>query len=186
MHSDQGSLTATDVYRRLRAAGYRLTAPRRALVDALLAADAPLGAEELHARVNGSGLNLSTVYRNLSKFVSLGWVETVPGLNGERRFGVRSDPTRCASPSRRIAAPRAVAIAAAPACRSVARRRFQRCLGRSQQRIHIDVLGTQPGAYVAVWTLQQSPQQMHQGGQAVHIDASGQFVGVGEDQTALR
>lgn len=91
MHSDQGSLTATDVYRRLRAAGYRLTAPRRALVDALLAADAPLGAEELHARVNGSGLNLSTVYRNLSKFVSLGWVETVPGLNGERRFGVRSD-----------------------------------------------------------------------------------------------
>ena len=90
MHSDQGSLTATDVYRRLRAAGYRLTAPRRALVDALLAADAPLGAEELHARVNGSGLNLSTVYRNLSKFVLLGWVETVPGLNGERRFSVNT------------------------------------------------------------------------------------------------
>lgn len=91
MHSDQGRLKATDVYRGLRAAGYRLTVPRRALVDALLAAEAPLGAEELHARVFGSGLNLSTVYRNLNKFVSLGWVEAVPGLNGERRFGVRSE-----------------------------------------------------------------------------------------------
>jgi Fur family ferric uptake transcriptional regulator len=89
-----GSLKASEVYSRLRAAGYRLTAPRRALVDALLAAQAPLGAEELHARVHArvhdSGLNLSTVYRNLSKFVALGWVEAVPGVNGERRFGVRS------------------------------------------------------------------------------------------------
>ncbi len=85
-----GGLKASEVYARLRAAGYRLTAPRRALVDALLAAEAPLGAEELHARLHDSGLNLSTVYRNLSKFLALGWVETLPGVNGERRFGVRS------------------------------------------------------------------------------------------------
>ena len=51
MHSDQGRLKATDVYRGLRAAGYRLTVPRRALVDALLAAEAPLGAEELQIEI---------------------------------------------------------------------------------------------------------------------------------------
>ncbi len=84
---------ASDVYGRLRASGYRLTAPRRALVDALLAADGPLCADQVHARVQGRGLNLSTVYRNLGQFVAMGWLEALPGVNGERRYGVRStDP----------------------------------------------------------------------------------------------
>lgn len=85
---------ASDVFGRLREAGYRLTAPRRALVDALLAADGPLCAEQVHARVQGRGLNLSTVYRNLGQFVAMGWLEALPGVNGERRYGVRStDPS---------------------------------------------------------------------------------------------
>ena len=79
-----------DVYDRLRAAGFRLTAPRRALVAALLAADTPLCAEQVHARVCGQGLDLSTVYRNLSTFVGMGWLQAVPGAHGERLFSLRT------------------------------------------------------------------------------------------------
>ena len=83
-------LKSAEVYARLRSAGYRLTGPRRALVDTLLAAEGPLCADQVHARVGTHGLNLSTVYRNLSRFVAMGWLEAMPGLNGERRYSVGS------------------------------------------------------------------------------------------------
>ncbi len=83
-------LKPAEVYARLRSAGYRLTGPRRALVDTLLAAEGPLCAEQVHERVGAHGLNLSTVYRNLSSFVAMGWLEALPGLNGERRYSVGS------------------------------------------------------------------------------------------------
>ena len=92
MSADQGvGLKASEVYTRLRAAGYRLTAPRRALVDALLAAQAPLGAEELHARVHDSGLNLSTVYRNLMDLAESGLVARAELGDHVWRYEVRRE-----------------------------------------------------------------------------------------------
>ncbi|HRF47011.1 MAG TPA: transcriptional repressor [Anaerolineales bacterium] len=79
-----------EIYDRLRAAGYRLTTPRRVLVDLLCAADGPLCAEQVHAQVGATGMNLSTVYRNLNRFVDLGWLERMPGLEGQRRYRVRT------------------------------------------------------------------------------------------------
>ncbi len=60
------------------------------LPAALLAADTPLCAEQIHARVCGQGLDLSTVYRNLSTFVGMGWLQAVPGAHGERLFSLRT------------------------------------------------------------------------------------------------
>lgn len=84
-------MTDATILARLRAAGGRLTASRRALIEALLAAEKPLTAEELHARTRAAGLNLSTVYRNLATFCQLGWVEAVPGLSGGRYYRLRSE-----------------------------------------------------------------------------------------------
>ena len=76
----------------LRTAGYRLTAPRRRMVDLLLEAEAPLTAEEIHRRVQHASLdaNLSTIYRNLATFCELGWLEATPGAHGERYYQLNS------------------------------------------------------------------------------------------------
>lgn len=81
-------MTEADILARLRGSGYRLTAPRRKLVDILLQAGAPMTAEEIHhhtrkARVEA---NLSTIYRNLAMFCDMGWLDAVPGANGERYY----------------------------------------------------------------------------------------------------
>jgi Fe2+ or Zn2+ uptake regulation protein len=80
----------TDILEQLRSSGYRLTGPRRRLVDALLNAEKPLTAEELHQRVDArrARMNLSTIYRNLSTFCEMGWLDAVPGLNGEKYYQV--------------------------------------------------------------------------------------------------
>jgi Fe2+ or Zn2+ uptake regulation protein len=83
----------------LHAAGYRLTAPRRKLVDVLLKAEAPLTAEEIYQRARRARLraNLSTIYRNLATFCEMGWLDAVPGANGERYYQVHaSDEQRMA------------------------------------------------------------------------------------------
>ncbi len=76
----------------LHAAGYRLTAPRRKLVDVLLKAEAPLTAEEIYQRARSARLraNLSTIYRNLATFCEMGWLDAVPGANGERHYQVHT------------------------------------------------------------------------------------------------
>ena len=76
----------------LREAGYRLTAPRRKLVDVLLRAEAPLTAEEIHQRARRAQVpaNLSTIYRNLATFTALGWLDTLPGPSGERHYQVHA------------------------------------------------------------------------------------------------
>ena len=76
----------------LHAAGYRLTAPRRKLVDVLLKAEDPLSAEEIYQRARRARLpaNLSTIYRNLATFCEMGWLDAVPGANGERYYQVHA------------------------------------------------------------------------------------------------
>ena len=76
---------------RLRGSGYRLTAPRRTLVAILLQAEAPLTADEICRRTRRARaeVDLSTVYRNLAAFCEMGWLDAVPGANGERYYQVR-------------------------------------------------------------------------------------------------
>ncbi len=80
------------IFDTLHAAGYRLTAPRRKLVDVLLKAEAPLTAEEIYQRARRAKLraNLSTIYRNLATFCEMGWLDAVPGANGERHYQVHT------------------------------------------------------------------------------------------------
>src|SRR5262245_11428691 len=67
----------------LRARGLRVSAARRLVLEALYAAEAPMSAEELTARVPGS--DLASVYRNLVVLQEVGLVRHVhlghgPGL----------------------------------------------------------------------------------------------------------
>ncbi len=73
----------------LHAAGYRLTTPRRKLVDVLLKAETPLTAEDIYRRARVEA-NLSTIYRNLATFCEMGWLEALPGANGERYYQVHA------------------------------------------------------------------------------------------------
>ena len=85
-------MTENEIFNTLRAGGYRLTAPRRKLVDLLLQAEAPLTADEIYHRARRARLdaNLSTVYRNLATFCDMGWLDAVPGSNGERYYQVHA------------------------------------------------------------------------------------------------
>ena len=85
-------MTEQEILDTLHAAGYRLTAPRRKLVDVLLKAEAPLSAEDIYQRARKARLraNLSTIYRNLATFCEMGWLDAVPGANGERYYQVHA------------------------------------------------------------------------------------------------
>ena len=88
-----------EILETLRAAGYRLTGPRRKLVDLLVQAEAPLTAEEIYQRARRARLqaNLSTIYRNLATFCEMGWLDALPGPTGERHYQVHaSDEQRMA------------------------------------------------------------------------------------------
>jgi Fe2+ or Zn2+ uptake regulation protein len=87
-----GAKAEAEILETLRAAGYRVTGPRRKLVDLLLQAEAPLTAEEIYQRARRSRpqANLSTVYRNLATFCEMGWLDAVPGPNGERHYQVHT------------------------------------------------------------------------------------------------
>ena len=85
-------MTENEILDTLHAGGHRLTAPRRKLVDLLLRAKAPLTADEIYQRARRARLdaNLSTVYRNLATFCDIGWLDAVPGSNGERYYQVHA------------------------------------------------------------------------------------------------
>ncbi len=82
-----------DVIEQLKGAGLRLTVPRLKLVEILMGAEQPLTAEEVHARAREARVpaNLSTIYRNLSTFVAMGWLDALPGPGGERQYEVHRD-----------------------------------------------------------------------------------------------
>jgi Fe2+ or Zn2+ uptake regulation protein len=85
-------MTEKEILTRLRASGYRLTPQRRRLVDVLLRAEGPLAAEEIHQRAlrAKAEADLSTVYRNLATFCEMGWLDALPGANGERLYQVHN------------------------------------------------------------------------------------------------
>ena len=70
---------------RLKAAGRRLTTPRRRLLEALGRASRPLSAEELQAS-SGEAVDLVTVYRNLAVFAEQGMVQSIQLEGGKQLF----------------------------------------------------------------------------------------------------
>jgi Fur family ferric uptake transcriptional regulator len=63
-----------DVARAVREAGGRLTDARRAVVEALLAAEGPVSADEIAAGLAGERIDTASVYRNLERLEELGAV----------------------------------------------------------------------------------------------------------------
>jgi Fur family ferric uptake transcriptional regulator len=79
-----------DVVAALRAAGHRVSASARAVLDALFAAEGAVSAE----RIAGDELDLTSVYRNLERLQALGVVTHLhvghgPGLYALARQGGR-------------------------------------------------------------------------------------------------
>lgn len=66
------TLDALGIYSALRASGYRITAPRRILIEALLSASAPKSAKEIARHTNIK--ELSTIYRTLAELAKEGLV----------------------------------------------------------------------------------------------------------------
>jgi Fe2+ or Zn2+ uptake regulation protein len=76
----------------LRAAGYRVTPQRKAILQVLEAADRPLNVEEILVRMKDYRSGIPTIYRNLQQFTEQGWVESLVGIDQATRF------VRCHSP----------------------------------------------------------------------------------------
>ena len=74
----------------LREKGLRITKQRKAILKVLFHADAPISAEENHARLTPSQCDLVTVYRCLEQFVKAGVVEL-----GVRENGTKVYPSNC-------------------------------------------------------------------------------------------
>jgi Fe2+ or Zn2+ uptake regulation protein len=66
--------------------GRRLTGPRRAILEAVGAADAPLSVAELHARLARPGVNRVTVYRTVHLLVETGLLRGVETTRGITRY----------------------------------------------------------------------------------------------------
>jgi Fur family ferric uptake transcriptional regulator len=75
----------------LAARGYRITAPRRHVLEALLASDAPLSAAEIHRRLGDRRINLASVYRTVRLFLRLRILSVTDSTNGGQRFEL-ADP----------------------------------------------------------------------------------------------
>ena len=73
---------------RIQDEGYRITGPRRAVIDVLAGAAAPMEAEEIlvQARRRHSRLGLVTVYRTLDMLIRLNLVRRVHRRHGCRAF----------------------------------------------------------------------------------------------------
>ena len=79
----------------LSAAGYKVTGPRRRILDALRMASGPLTAQEVAA---SAGTSVASTYRALALLVELGVISETPDL-GEPGSG-ESTPATLASPTR--------------------------------------------------------------------------------------
>jgi len=66
--------------------GFRLTGPRRAVVDALVAHAAPMSVAEIHARLTIRRANLVSVYRAVNLLCELGLLRVADTSKGTQRF----------------------------------------------------------------------------------------------------
>ena len=70
----------------LREKGLRITEQRKAILEVLSEANAPISAEENHARLSKHPCDLVTVYRCLDQFVKAGVVELGVRENGTKVY----------------------------------------------------------------------------------------------------
>jgi Fur family ferric uptake transcriptional regulator len=66
--------------------GFRLTGPRRAVVDALVDHAAPMSVAEIHARLGGQRVNLVSIYRAVNLLCELGLMRVADTSKGTQRF----------------------------------------------------------------------------------------------------
>ena len=66
--------------------GFRLTGPRRAVVDALVDHAAPMSVAEIHARLTERRVNLVSIYRAVKLLCGLGLLRVADTSKGTKRF----------------------------------------------------------------------------------------------------
>ena len=74
------------IYLVLKDAGYRLTKPRRAVANVLLATQKPLSIEEIHARLTDRSVNRVSIYRTIQLLCDLGIVRRLQFHEGFARY----------------------------------------------------------------------------------------------------
>jgi Fur family transcriptional regulator, ferric uptake regulator len=76
-----------DVIPRLLARrGYRITAPRRAVLDALATSQEPRTVAQLHGALGPERVNLVSVYRTVKLLCDVGLVRATDAAQGQRRY----------------------------------------------------------------------------------------------------
>jgi len=132
----------------MRERGLRVSAARRLVVEALLAADGPMSAEQIAEGIGGRvpSSDIASVYRNLQAFEDIGLVRHVhlghgPGLHALAVAGEREYLTceRCADY-------RAVASEDLDPVRELIARQF----GYQASFTHFPIVGLCPGCAAAV------------------------------------
>jgi Fur family ferric uptake transcriptional regulator len=66
--------------------GFRLTGPRRAVVDALVDHTTPMSVAEIRAHLAGRSVNLVSIYRAVNLLRALGLLRVADASKGTRRF----------------------------------------------------------------------------------------------------
>ena len=66
--------------------GYRITGPRRAVLEALATAQEPRTIAQLHGALGGEGANLVSVYRTVKLLCDTGLVRATDAARGQRRY----------------------------------------------------------------------------------------------------
>jgi Fur family transcriptional regulator, ferric uptake regulator len=66
--------------------GYRITAPRRAVLEALATAQEPRTVAQLHGALGGERVNLVSVYRTVKLLCETGLVRATDAAQGQRRY----------------------------------------------------------------------------------------------------
>jgi Fur family ferric uptake transcriptional regulator len=66
--------------------GYRITAPRRAVLEALATAQEPRTVAQLHGALGGERVNLVSVYRTVKLLCDTGLVRETDATQGQRRY----------------------------------------------------------------------------------------------------
>jgi len=66
--------------------GYRITAPRRAVLDALATGQEPRTVAQLHRALGGERVNLVSVYRTVKLLSDVGLVRATDAAQGQRRY----------------------------------------------------------------------------------------------------
>jgi Fur family transcriptional regulator, ferric uptake regulator len=126
----------------LRAAGLRVTAARRLVLDALFAAEGPCSAEQIARAVGGEDAegDAASVYRNLEAFERCGIVRHVHLGHGPGLYALVGEGEREYLHCEYCGATRAVAPAELDAVRELVRERF----GWQARFSHFPIVGRCP------------------------------------------